>query len=196
MQCMQAFTPSDSTQSPQEIWRRLENLVRWGTVAAYDAKRRKVRCQTGENTTTWIKWIASAAGQNVKKWRAPTVGEQVMIFAPGGELTQAAAIGGLFSDSEPANGESANVERTSYADGTVIEYDTQAHALRISGPNVIRLVTQQLVIDGDVYIAGALHVEKSIRSDRAIMGVQGVWPPRPLQVPRISRNNADAGIAP
>lgn len=192
---MHAFTPSDSTQSPQEIWRRLENLVRWGTVAAYDDNRRKVRCQSGGNTTTWIKWVAGAAGKNVKKWRPPTIGEQVLIFSPGGEMTQAAAIGGIFSDDEPANGESANVERTTYGDGTVIEYDTQAHALRVSGPNVIRLVTQQLVLDGDLYIAGALHVEKSIRSDREIMGVGGVWPPRPLQVPRMSRNNADRGIA-
>lgn len=195
MRCMQAFTPSDSTQTPQEIWRRLENLVRWGTVAAYDGKRRKVRCQTGDNTTTWIKWIAGAAGSNVKKWRPPTIGEQVMIFAPGGELTQAAAIGGIFSEAEPENGESSDVERTTYGDGTVIEYDTKAHALRISGPQVIRLVTQQLVIDGDVYIAGAMHVEKSIRSDREVMGVRGVWPPRPLQVPRLPRSNADGGIA-
>lgn len=193
---MQAFTPSDATQTPQEIWRRLENLVRWGTIAQVDTERGMCRCATGDNTTTWIKWVTLAAGGNTKHWCAPAVGEQVIILSPGGEMNQAVALCGVFSEAEPQNGRSDSVHRTTYRDGTTIEYDWRAHALRISGPAVIRLQAQQVGVDGDLYVRGALHVEKSIRSDAEVMGVRGVWPPRPLQVPRLPRNTADGGIAP
>lgn len=41
---------------------------------------------------------------------------------------------GIFSDGMPANGDSPNVERTTYPDGAVIEYDHAASALKATLP--------------------------------------------------------------
>lgn len=57
-----------------------------------------------------------------------------MVFSPGGNTAAALALVGIFSAGVPANGNSADVERTTYPDGAVIEYDHAAHALNATLP--------------------------------------------------------------
>jgi phage baseplate assembly protein V len=50
--------------------------------------------------TTWL-WIALRAG-DVVDWCPPSIGEQVIVFSPNGDLTQGKVLAGLFSAESPA----------------------------------------------------------------------------------------------
>lgn len=188
---------SPTSLNPTELLRRIENMIRFGTVAQVrTARPARVRVKTGENTTDWLPWCAGRAGHD-RTWWAPEVGEQVMVLSPGGDLRAGAAYPAAYSDSHPQNAESADVARATFKDGTVIEYDRSVNVLRVHSPKLITLVaSSQIVLDSDVYITGKLHVSKDIHSSRKIMGAAGVWPPVPLVVPPLQRNQADQGIAP
>jgi phage baseplate assembly protein V len=108
--------------------RLIENLIRYGTIAAVQMKPPRVRVKTGSLTTTWLPWIALRAGSD-REWNPPTENEQVLLFSPSGQLANGVVLTGLFSDHIPANGDREGLHRYTYRDGTVIEYDSIAHHL-------------------------------------------------------------------
>ncbi|WP_460088173.1 phage baseplate assembly protein V [Pseudomonas sp. H1_B04] len=108
--------------------RLIENLIRYGTIAAVQMKPPRVRVKTGTLTTAWLPWIALRAGAN-REWNPPTKNEQVLLFSPSGQLANGVVLTGLFSDHNPANGDREGLHRATYRDGTVIEYDSIAHHL-------------------------------------------------------------------
>ena len=108
--------------------RMLENLIRFGVIAEVQMVPPRVKVKTGELTTAWLPWIAQRAGAD-QVWDPPTEGEQVMLFSPSGQLANGVVITGLPSDHIPANGNRAGLHRRTYADGTVIEYDSVVHHL-------------------------------------------------------------------
>ena len=71
-------SPITQPESPLEIVRRLENVVRLGTVAEvrYETPAR-CRIKTGDLITDWLPWTTARAGGD-RSWWAPEVGEQVI----------------------------------------------------------------------------------------------------------------------
>lgn len=138
-----------------ELARLIENLIRLGTVAAVQIKPPRVRVKTGSITTAWIPWLALRAGTS-KDWDPPTVDEQVVLFSPSGQLGQAVALGGLYSDANPANGDRAGLHRRTYPDGAVIEYDFEAHVLSATLPEG---GVTNLISTGGVNIKGPINHE-------------------------------------
>ena len=114
-----------------DVERRLENLLRIGTVHSVDYGAARIRVETGDLVTDWIPWLTTRAGPDVTWW-APEIGEQVMVLAPGGVLEDAVAIGAAFQDAHPAPAASENVHISRYRDGTEIRYDRSAHALSVN----------------------------------------------------------------
>jgi len=110
------------------ITRLIENLIRYGTIAAVQMKPPRVRVKTGTLTTAWLPWIALRTGAD-REWNPPTENEQVLLFSPSGQLCNGVVLTGLFSDHIPANGDREGLHRYTYRDGTVIEYDSIAHHL-------------------------------------------------------------------
>ncbi|MDO4235622.1 phage baseplate assembly protein V [Pseudomonas sp.] len=108
--------------------RLLENLIRFGVIAAVQMEPPRVQVTTGKLTTAWLPWLALRAGAD-REWDPPTIGEQVMLVSPSGQLANGIAVTGVFSDHIPANGNREGLHRRTYADGTVIEYDSVAHHL-------------------------------------------------------------------
>lgn len=108
--------------------RLLENLIRLGVIDAVQMEPPRVKVKTGELTTAWLPWLALRAGSD-REWDPPTVGEQVILFSPSGQLANGIVVTGLFSDHIPANGNRPGLHRRTYVDGTVIEYDSVAHHL-------------------------------------------------------------------
>ncbi|WP_455915578.1 phage baseplate assembly protein V [Pantoea agglomerans] len=115
-----------------EIQRLLRNLIRIGTVTAVDLDGGLCRVQTGANETDWLNWLSSSAGR-VKRWHAPSEGEQVLILSLGGELDSAFVLPGIFSDDYPAPSASADAIHISFPDGAVIEYEPETGALTATG---------------------------------------------------------------
>lgn len=135
------------------LTRLLENLIRFGVIAAVQMVPPRVKVKTGELTTAWLPWLAVRAGAD-REWDPPTLDEQVILLSPSGQLANGVVITGLPSDHIPANGDRAGLHRRTYADGAVIEYDSVAHHLNATLPDS---GTTSLVSKGGINIIGPIN---------------------------------------
>ena len=115
-----------------ELYRLICNLARIGTVLEVDTEKYLARVETGENKTDWIRWAVPRAGEAVTWW-APTVGEQVYILCPCGEMETAFIAGSLYSEAAPPPDAGATTCVILHPDGARISYDPEASALVVSG---------------------------------------------------------------
>lgn len=120
-------------QALGEIDRRLSNLLRYGTIASLDEANALVTVDLGDCVTAPLPWFAPRAGGD-REWHAPEVGEQVMVLSPSGELAHGVVLPAIFQDAHPANGNSKDVHRVTYSDGTVEEYNRSTHAYLLNLP--------------------------------------------------------------
>lgn len=177
-----------------EQYRLLMNLIRFGIVIEVDLVQTVARVQTGELQTDWIRWGVARAGDAVDWW-APSVGEQVVLFAPGGALENAVIAFSLYSDYAlpPDNGKKTHVTR--YPDGAKKSYDPASGLLSLLGMisgmvsmsdtltiNVGRLVINagETIINGEVVQGGGQmssngvvvdkHGHKGVKSGTDISG--------------------------
>lgn len=141
-----------------DILRRLENLIRLGTIAKVDPAALRCRVNTGGLLTDWLPWIAERAGED-RDWDPPSEGEQCLLFSPSGEPALGVALVGIYSDQFDAPDDNPNRRRRTYRDGAVVEYDTETHTLRAALPaagNVELVAPGGVFIIGDVSIVGSL----------------------------------------
>ncbi|WP_406905166.1 phage baseplate assembly protein V [Klebsiella oxytoca] len=115
-----------------ELIRLLENVVRTGTVTEIDEGKWRVRVQSGELETAWLRWNAQRAGA-FKVWVPPSVGEQVWFLCLGGNTDVAFIGGSLYSDDNPAPGASRNEMVMTAPDGATFRYSAEAGALQVKG---------------------------------------------------------------
>lgn len=116
-----------------ELNRRVANLIRIGTIAEADYGRALARVRIGDLLTDWRPWLAPRVGGDIAWW-PPEVGEQAILFSPSGELTQGVILAGLYRQAKPAPADTADIKRTLFKDGAVMEYDRAAHRWRLSVP--------------------------------------------------------------
>lgn len=156
-----------------ELARLLHNLIRLGTIAEIDhgdamaapPRPARVRITTGELLTDWLPWLESRAGAT-RTWNPPTIGEQVVLLAPGGELAGAVVLGAINSNAYPAPSDDPNLTRWDMPDGAVIEYDHAASHLRASLPGSAAVTAPKgVTVTGPVVITGTLHVTGNITTD-------------------------------
>ncbi|AMP13436.1 phage baseplate assembly V family protein [Collimonas pratensis] len=113
--------------------RLLHNLIRLGTVAQVAGGRARVRLSP-KLTTTWLRWVTQRAG-DARTWWSPSVGEQVVLLSPGGDLTAGVILQAVYSDAFPAPSDNPALHSTHYPDGAVVQYDFQAHTLSATLPD-------------------------------------------------------------
>ncbi|HCN6064761.1 TPA: phage baseplate assembly protein V [Escherichia coli] len=116
----------------QELARALRNMIRTGLVVETDLNAGRCRVQTGGMCTDWLQWLTHRAGRS-RTWWAPSVGEQVLILAVGGELDTAFVLPGIYSGDNPAPSVSADALHIRFPDGAVIEYEPETSALTVTG---------------------------------------------------------------
>ena len=119
-------SPTPQTESPYETNRRIENIVRKGSVSAVRLTTpARVRVKAGDNTTDWLPWIALRAGgvNGGRTWHPPVVGEQCTVLAPGGDLAQALVLLGLYSDAMPQGSVEEDMDRTDWSATDYMEHD-------------------------------------------------------------------------
>ncbi|AZP73578.1 phage baseplate assembly protein V [Pseudomonas poae] len=133
--------------------RMLENFIRFDLIAAVQMEPPRVQVKTGALDTAWLPWLALRAGAD-QEWDPPTVGEQVILLSPSGQLANGIVVTGLFSDHIPANGDRPGLRRRTYADGAVIEYDSVAHHLNAT---LSENGTTSLVSKGGINIIGPIN---------------------------------------
>ncbi|EFD5316978.1 TPA: DNA-binding transcriptional regulator [Escherichia coli] len=114
----------------QELARALRNMIRTGIIVETDLNAGRCRVQTGGMCTDWLQWLTCRAGRS-RTWWAPSVGEQVLILAVGGELDTAFVLPGIYSGDNPAPSASADALHIRFPDGAVIEYEPETSALTV-----------------------------------------------------------------
>lgn len=123
-----------------ELLRRLENLIRIGTIIDVDLSGEipLYRVKTGELETDWIAATVRRAG-TAKKSHAYTAGEQVVLLSPSGDLGAAVISHALNSTGNPSPDNHVTRDRATYPDGAIIEYDPEAHQLKadVVGSSII-----------------------------------------------------------
>ncbi len=115
----------------QELARALRNMIRTGIIVETDLNAGRCRVQTGGMCTDWLQWLTHRAGRS-RTWWAPSVGEQVLILAVGGELDTAFVLPGIYSGDNPAPSASADALHIRFPDGAVIEYEPETSALTVA----------------------------------------------------------------
>lgn len=136
-----------------DIYRLIRNLIRIGVVTAVDAKK-GCRVKTGDLETGWLNWITLRAG-STRTMNAPSIGEQVIILAIGGELTTAFVLTGIFSNEHLEPTDSLTADHRTYSDGAVIEYEPATGALKATGITTAHIeaseqvsaITQVVIVD-------------------------------------------------
>jgi phage baseplate assembly protein V len=122
----------NTLSSLNDLARLLRNLIRTGIVTDVDTARALCRVETGGITTDWLNWLTPRVGRS-RTWWAPSVGEQILVLAVGGEQDTAFVLPGIYFDDNPAPSASADALHISFPDGAVIEYEPQTGALTVSG---------------------------------------------------------------
>ncbi|WP_300754992.1 phage baseplate assembly protein V [Janthinobacterium sp.] len=145
-----------------DILRFLQNLIRLGTIAEVDGA--KARVQLGPNLTTeWLKWATPRAG-STRTWSVPTVGEQVIVLSPGGDLTRGTIVPALYSKEFDAPETSDSIHTTHYPDGAVVQYDHASHELIATLPGGTATITADKVTSNapSTICTGDLTVMKNL----------------------------------
>lgn len=118
-----------------DLRRRLDNMIRLGTIAQVDHAKALCRVQSGAITTGWLPFFTRRAG-TTNEWDPVSQGEQCTVFSPSGELAQGVVLVGLYSSANPPTSNNPAVHRTEWANGDFIEHnaDTGALTIQCSGP--------------------------------------------------------------
>lgn len=145
-------------------------LIRLGRISevTLDPPRCKVRFSdpddaNEEGESPPIRWLANRAGKT-KSWSPPSVGEEVLLLCPDGQIGNAVAMGGLSNNDNPAPGNSL-AELVEYEDGAVVGYDPVTHALTAilpAGATALIEAPGGLTIRGDVTIEGSLTASDDV----------------------------------
>lgn len=109
--------------TPEAIARKLDNLLRSGKVVKVDNSAARVKVNIGFETG-WLPWLTpAAAGEKI--WRSPTVGEQVLILSPGGDLANGFVLTGIFSKNNPAPANSDKIYHHQFKNGDTIIHNSE-----------------------------------------------------------------------
>ncbi|MFC3393640.1 phage baseplate assembly protein V [Brenneria rubrifaciens] len=122
-----------------ELLRLLGNVLRVGTVTEIDVDDWRVRVNSGELNTDWLRWQTTRAGA-FSIWLPPSVGEQVLLGCIGGNPETAVILGSLYSDETPAPGGSISELVIKAPDGATLRYNAAAGALEANGMKTARIV--------------------------------------------------------
>ena len=121
--------------SNSELARRFENLIRIGTIThVQHSAMPRVRVQMGEINTGWLQLATLRAGAS-KTWNPPTVGEDVLVFSPSGDLESGIAVLSINSQQNPAPSTDENITRNVFKDGAQVDYDHAQHHCSVTIPN-------------------------------------------------------------
>lgn len=163
-----------------DLARRLDNLIRLGTIAAVDHARALCRVISGGLLTDWLPWADRRAG-TTRTWNPPTVGEQVLLLCPSGEPAAGIVITGVYTTAHDQPSASADEHVTDYPDGARIAYNHTSGGLTVTGIKTARVEACEHVtvdcpentITGNVLIKGTLTVQKLLTYQAGLSGQGG-----------------------
>lgn len=130
--------------SMAELDRRIANIAQVGRVIEIDSAKMRARVQIGDLNTAMIPVSQAMSGAIRIHWM-PSVGEQVMVYAPSGEMA-AAVIQGA-------------VPQT----GSAVADDEQHPTIDLGNAELV--ITGNIKITGDIEIIGTVTVTEDVVAD-------------------------------
>lgn len=139
-----------------EIRRRLDNMIRLGTIAQVDHAKALCRVQSGAILTGWLPFFTRRAG-STNEWAPVSVNEQCAVFSPSGDLAQGVVLVGLYSAANPPCSNNPAVHKTEWANGDYVEHnaETGGYRLKLTGHVQIDAASLDITCSGAVKINGA-----------------------------------------
>lgn len=154
-------------EAPHDI---IGGMIRYATVASVDHGQARVTLKIGDIETQKVRWLHGAHGQT-RVWSPPSVGEQVLLLCPEGDIEGGIALRGVSFQNFPPAGDSTR-ELMQFGDGAVLAYDPESHTLEAvlpDGATVSIVAPGGVTIDADVRITGDLQVDGKIHADGDIV---------------------------
>lgn len=154
--------------------RTIGDLLRVGLVDSVDLVAGKVVVSFGDQTTPPIDWLMTVGDTTV--WIPPTVGQQILVVTPEGDVEQAIALNGLPSSAfAPLFAGLKNAIR--FADGAQVSYDPEAGELDVHTPGNVTItapggvvIAGGTTITGDVAITGSVTVSETLTATTDVVG--------------------------
>lgn len=157
-----------------KLKRQVNSLVRYAVVTEVNGIT--ARCAIDGNAahiTAPLRWLTQRAGDS-KDWWAPSIGEQVLVISPSGEMAAGVILPALYSTANEAPSTNKNERVISLPDGAHISYDWQSATLlvtlpeggiaNVSAPGGFEL-TGDINHDGDFQTTGTINAAGEIHSD-------------------------------
>ncbi|MEZ1317009.1 phage baseplate assembly protein V [Pseudomonas fluorescens] len=159
-------------------------------VVGVDLATAMVRVSNGEWTSAWVRWHSLAAGK-ARHWRAPSIGEQGVLFNPSGQAGMGTFVPGLYGNAGAQPDNRDHVEAWRFDDGGSLVYDWQAKTYTITLPsgqvitrvgstesvttdNSVTVTTTNVTLIADVEIQGALRVTEGVEVGGALHSVGNI----------------------
>ena len=146
--------------------RRLENIVRFGTVKTINPSKPipRVIVNLGDIETPEIRCLNIRSGDDAT-WDMPSINEECVVISPCGDIGPTSfVLYGFYNDDHPAPSDDLNKKIRMFADGCVIAYDVSAHHLSAvlpSGGTAVLTADGGVTVNGDTTINGNLQVNGS-----------------------------------
>ena len=146
--------------------RRLENIVRFGTVKTINPSKPipRVIVNLGDIETPEIRCLNIRSGDDVT-WDMPSINEECVVISPCGDIGPTSfVLYGFYNDEHPAPSDDLNKKIRMFSDGCVIAYDISAHHLSAflpSGGTAVLTADGGVTVNGDTTINGNLQVNGS-----------------------------------
>lgn len=146
--------------------RRLENIVRFGTVKTINPSKPipRVIVNLGDIETPEIRCLNIRSGDDTT-WDMPSINEECVVISPCGDIGPTSfVLYGFYNDDHPAPSDDLNKKIRMFADGCVIAYDVSVHHLSAvlpSGGTAVLTADGGVTVNGDTTINGNLQVNGS-----------------------------------
>ena len=146
--------------------RRLENIVRFGTIKTINPSKPipRVIVNLGDIETPEIRCLNIRSGAD-STWDMPSINEECVVISPCGDIGPTSfVLYGFYNDDHPAPSDDLNKKIRMFADGCVIAYDVAAHHLSAvlpSGGTAVLTADGGVTVNGDTTINGNLQVNGS-----------------------------------
>lgn len=135
--------------------RMISGMIRIGSVVELDTEKARVKVRAGGIVSDWLPWTTDRAGPT-RRWNPPRPGEQVLIAAVSGELEHGVVIGSIYQDKYPHGGTTKYQDKTTYPDGSVVEFDAKTHTLTVTaakeGKVIINCKNAEIKATGELKI--------------------------------------------
>ena len=152
--------------------RRLENIVRFGTIKTINPSQPipTVIVNLDDIDTPEIRCLNARSGSDTT-WDMPSVGEECMVISPCGDIGPTSIVMyGFYNDAHPAPSSDLNKKLRVYSDGCVIAYDVSAHHLSAILPGS---GTAEITANGGVTVNASGGVVVNANDGLTINAVSG-----------------------